>query len=153
MLPLRLWSRVSAFHSSLSRRVRLVQLWQTCLCSVTRGVHSEVGGVVATAPTPLAAFFSPANYALHTHSALFFPTIRSNLNQIMSTKKKNLIVKLLKFVGRGNQVQSSKTCLAQIYEERKKQRQRSSTSSHLSHIEPMPTIFEEDEYAACEVCV
>ncbi|EPB78654.1 hypothetical protein ANCCEY_02292 [Ancylostoma ceylanicum] len=78
----------------------------------------------------------------------------------MSMKRKSFFVKLMKLVGKGNQVQSSKMCLAQIYEERKKQRQRtlnphfqaeekatpqSSLSSHLSHIEPMPTILEEDE--------
>ncbi|KAK6753838.1 hypothetical protein RB195_013058 [Necator americanus] len=63
----------------------------------------------------------------------------------MSMKRKSFFVKLMKLVGKGNQVQSSKLCLAQIYEERKKQRQRSSLSSHLSHIEPMPTILEEDE--------
>ncbi|CAI4222746.1 unnamed protein product [Auanema sp. JU1783] len=63
----------------------------------------------------------------------------------MSMKKRSLFGKLMKLVGKGNQVQSSKPCLAQIYEERKKQRQRSSLSSHLSHIEPMPTIQEEDE--------
>ncbi|KAJ1373468.1 hypothetical protein KIN20_035869 [Parelaphostrongylus tenuis] len=63
----------------------------------------------------------------------------------MSMKRKNFFVKFMKLVGKGNQVQSSKNCLAQIYEERKKQRQGSSLSSHLSPREPMPTIFEEDE--------
>ncbi|CAI5452234.1 unnamed protein product [Caenorhabditis angaria] len=61
-------------------------------------------------------------------------------------KKRSFLMKLLKFVGRGNQVQSSKYCLAQIYEQRKKQRQRSSINSQFS-IEPMPTILEEDEYS------
>ncbi|RCN49697.1 hypothetical protein ANCCAN_04153 [Ancylostoma caninum] len=42
----------------------------------------------------------------------------------MSMKRKSFFVKLMKLVGKGNQVQSSKMCLAQIYEERKKQRQR-----------------------------
>ncbi|CAJ0590869.1 unnamed protein product [Cylicocyclus nassatus] len=63
----------------------------------------------------------------------------------MSMKRKSFFVKLMKLVGKGNQVQSSKPCLAQIYEERKKQRQRTSLSSLRSHIEPMPTIMEEDE--------
>ncbi|CAJ0590872.1 unnamed protein product [Cylicocyclus nassatus] len=61
--------------------------------------------------------------------------------------RKGFFTKLMKLVGRGNQVQSSRKCLAQLYEQRKKQGQRSSMSSHLSQIEPMPTILEEDESA------
>ncbi|CAJ0590870.1 unnamed protein product [Cylicocyclus nassatus] len=64
----------------------------------------------------------------------------------MSVKRRKFFVKLMKLVGKGNQVHSSKPCLTQICEERKKQRQRTSLSSSLcSQIEPMPTIMEEDE--------
>ncbi|CAJ0591079.1 unnamed protein product [Cylicocyclus nassatus] len=65
----------------------------------------------------------------------------------MSMKRRSFLVKLMKLVGRGNQVQSSKACLAQIYESRKRQRQRTLLSSHLFRIKPMPTIMEEDESA------
>ncbi|EGT37556.1 hypothetical protein CAEBREN_32461 [Caenorhabditis brenneri] len=71
---------------------------------------------------------------------------------LVANKKKSFLMKLLKFVGRGNQVQSSKSCLAQIYEQRKKQRQRSSINSQFSHIEPMPTIMEEDEFSMAAEC-
>ncbi|PIC28041.1 hypothetical protein B9Z55_020087 [Caenorhabditis nigoni] len=52
---------------------------------------------------------------------------------LVANKKKSFLMKLLKFVGRGNQVQSSKSCLAQIYEQRKKQRQRKRTKIRMKN--------------------
>ncbi|CAP36475.2 Protein CBG19181 [Caenorhabditis briggsae] len=53
---------------------------------------------------------------------------------LVANKKKSFLMKLLKFVGRGNQVQSSKSCLAQsTSNERNRDKDRQSTrSSHTS---------------------
>ncbi|KAK6052889.1 hypothetical protein COOONC_09606 [Cooperia oncophora] len=107
---------------------------------------ARIASVTETRPSSwLQHFQLPESTTLYYRILSAIPTRIYSHPSAMSMKRKSFFVKLMKLVGRGNQVQSSKSCLAQIYEQRKKQRQRSSLSSHLSHVEPMPTILEEDE--------
>ncbi|CAJ0949951.1 unnamed protein product, partial [Mesorhabditis belari] len=62
---------------------------------------------------------------------------------------KSIISKLFKFCGKQNSVrEKSSFCSLEAKRERAKKKQRTSLSSTISHIEPMPTIVEEEEEEA-----
>ncbi|CAJ0590871.1 unnamed protein product [Cylicocyclus nassatus] len=66
----------------------------------------------------------------------------------MSMKRIHFFMKLMKLLGKGHRIHSSRKCLAQLYEQRKLQElQCRSLSSQFGYFEPMPTILEEDESA------
>ncbi|CAJ0590867.1 unnamed protein product [Cylicocyclus nassatus] len=82
----------------------------------------------------------------HTENLLSIQSRICTQYFFMLMKRKSFIVELKNLVSKRKQVEAAKPCLAQIYEERKKQRKRSTLSSLCSHIIPLPTIMEEDEF-------